>query len=243
MDLNTLGYLLGALLTISMVLLAAHCHNPFKFPYKVIEIDITSKRKPNFLDFIDKYLIEFKFKAFLQTMKSYKQWKAECEKRISTSLLKAHRRKQYLRCIDEKNMFKFEFYRIKTRYKQVKYKRYPYYVKEYNDTYATSFKTLWERFKKLKAINFECTLKDYENTQQRKLMTKELRTKVAIRDNYTCQKCGKHMPDGVGLQIDHIVPVSKGGKSVISNLQVLCSKCNGAKSDKIHYPKKEKETK
>ena len=50
-----------------------------------------------------------------------------------------------------------------------------------------------------------------------------------IRDNYTCQICGKYMPDGVGLHIDHIIPVSKGGKSVESNLQVLCSKCNGSK--------------
>lgn len=64
-------------------------------------------------------------------------------------------------------------------------------------------------------------------------MTKELRNKVIIRDNYTCQSCGKYMPDEVGLQVDHIVPVSKGGKTVLSNLQVLCSKCNGKKSDKI----------
>ena len=53
---------------------------------------------------------------------------------------------------------------------------------------------------------------------------------IAERDNYTCQICGKYMPDGVGLHIDHIVPIKKGGKSVPSNLRVLCSKCNGRKS-------------
>lgn len=53
--------------------------------------------------------------------------------------------------------------------------------------------------------------------------------KIAERDNYTCQNCGKYMPDGVGLHIDHIIPVIKGGKTVESNLQVLCSKCNGRK--------------
>lgn len=63
-------------------------------------------------------------------------------------------------------------------------------------------------------------------------MTKQLRGKIAKRNNYTCQHCGKYMPDGVGLQIDHIVPISKGGKSIPENLQVLCSKCNGSKSNK-----------
>ena len=42
------------------------------------------------------------------------------------------------------------------------------------------------------------------------------------------------MPDEVGLHIDHIVPIAKGGKTVKSNLQVLCSKCNGKKSSKTH---------
>ena len=41
------------------------------------------------------------------------------------------------------------------------------------------------------------------------------------------------MPDEVGLQIDHIIPIAKGGKTVVSNLRVLCSKCNASKSDKI----------
>ena len=34
------------------------------------------------------------------------------------------------------------------------------------------------------------------------------------------------MPDEVVLHIDHIVPVINGGKSVESNLRVLCDKCN-----------------
>ena len=47
--------------------------------------------------------------------------------------------------------------------------------------------------------------------------------------------CGKYMPDEVGLHIDHIIPVAKGGKTVPSNLQVLCSKCNGNKGTKTTY--------
>ena len=41
------------------------------------------------------------------------------------------------------------------------------------------------------------------------------------------------IPDEVGLEIDHIIPVSKGGKTTPDNLQVLCSKCNRRKSNKI----------
>ena len=35
------------------------------------------------------------------------------------------------------------------------------------------------------------------------------------------------------LEIDHIIPVSKGGLTEESNLQTLCWKCNRSKSDKI----------
>lgn len=63
-------------------------------------------------------------------------------------------------------------------------------------------------------------------------MTPELKRQVKIRDNYTCQCCGKYMPDEVGLHIDHIVPVSRGGKSILSNLQVLCDKCNLRKGNR-----------
>jgi 5-methylcytosine-specific restriction endonuclease McrA len=90
-----------------------------------------------------------------------------------------------------------------------------------------------ERYKQLEKIGFESTLGDYHSKAQRKLMTPELRKKIKERDNYTCQECGKFMPDEVGLHIDHIIPVAKGGKSVPSNLRVLCSKCNGSKGAKI----------
>lgn len=86
---------------------------------------------------------------------------------------------------------------------------------------------------KLEEIGFSTTLNRYHEKNQRRLMTPELRDEIARRDNYTCQSCGKYMPDGVGLQIDHIIPVKEGGKTIPSNLQVLCSKCNGRKGTKL----------
>ena len=48
---------------------------------------------------------------------------------------------------------------------------------------------------------------------------------------YTCAVCTKKAKNRIYFQIDHIVPMNKGGKTKIENLQVLCRKCNGAKSD------------
>lgn len=71
--------------------------------------------------------------------------------------------------------------------------------------------------------------------EQRTLMTKKLRTFIKSRDNFTCCTCGNstHVEPNLLLEIDHIIPVSKGGCTVEDNLQTLCWKCNRAKSNKI----------
>lgn len=50
---------------------------------------------------------------------------------------------------------------------------------------------------------------------------------------YTCAYCGKSRTDRIFFQVDHIKPISKGGKTVPENLQILCRQCNGMKGDKI----------
>ena len=70
---------------------------------------------------------------------------------------------------------------------------------------------------------------------QRALMTAELREKIKKRDKYTCRKCHistKKEPHLL-LEIDHIIPISKGGITTESNLQTLCWKCNRSKGSKI----------
>lgn len=37
---------------------------------------------------------------------------------------------------------------------------------------------------------------------------------------------------GYPLELDHIVPVSRGGENTIENTRILCKACNGKKSDK-----------
>jgi HNH endonuclease/Homing endonuclease associated repeat len=62
-----------------------------------------------------------------------------------------------------------------------------------------------------------------------------LRWHVLQRDRFTCCACGASpaLSLGVELQVDHIVPWSKGGETVLENLQTLCSVCNVGKSN-IH---------
>ncbi|MGX7196765.1 HNH endonuclease [Enterococcus olivae] len=70
---------------------------------------------------------------------------------------------------------------------------------------------------------------------QRALMTSRLRNIIKYRDDHTCQICGASTKEQslLLLEIDHIIPISKGGLSSPDNLQTLCWKCNRTKSDKI----------
>jgi len=70
---------------------------------------------------------------------------------------------------------------------------------------------------------------------QRALMTPKLREHIKERDNYTCQHCGLSIRDepNLLLEIDHIIPLSKGGMTTENNLQTLCWKCNRKKGSKI----------
>jgi 5-methylcytosine-specific restriction endonuclease McrA len=52
-----------------------------------------------------------------------------------------------------------------------------------------------------------------------------------MRDEAKCRLCGAAPSDGAKLQVDHIVPWSKGGATVLTNLQILCEQCNIGKSD------------
>lgn len=70
---------------------------------------------------------------------------------------------------------------------------------------------------------------------QRALMTSNLRKKIKARDNYTCQICNLSINDekNLLLEIDHIIPLSKGGLTTEKNLQTLCWKCNRSKGAKM----------
>lgn len=79
--------------------------------------------------------------------------------------------------------------------------------------------------------NIESMSSTYHKT--RRDINLRMRFKVMARDNFKCCICGRSPSStpGLELHIDHIKPWSKGGETVMENLQTLCQDCNLGKSD------------
>ena len=59
-----------------------------------------------------------------------------------------------------------------------------------------------------------------------------VRYDVLKRDKGRCVLCGASPHDGIRLEVDHILPRSKGGSNELENLQTLCAPCNRGKSNR-----------
>ena len=68
---------------------------------------------------------------------------------------------------------------------------------------------------------------------ERAKVSNELRQEIFERDGYICVNCGSTEKES--LEIDHIKPISKGGKTEPDNLQTLCHDCNIRKGNDIDW--------
>lgn len=57
------------------------------------------------------------------------------------------------------------------------------------------------------------------------------RENIYLRDNYTCQYCGKRPPIKE-LTLDHVVPASKFGRKDWTNMVTACRQCNHRKGNR-----------
>jgi hypothetical protein len=59
----------------------------------------------------------------------------------------------------------------------------------------------------------------------------KLRFRVMQRDKFRCCLCGRSQRDEVILHLDHVIPWSDGGRTILENLQTLCCLCNQGKGN------------
>ena len=67
--------------------------------------------------------------------------------------------------------------------------------------------------------------------QHRKAINGTQRFRILHRDRFACVYCGARGGPETPLEIDHRVPVSKGGTNDDTNLCTACSECNRGKRD------------
>lgn len=205
------------------------------YPSLLIKINITKKNKMNDDDLLDFYIFNNGTEYLIKHIDEIKIWKNEKINALKNNQKKILRFEN--RCLkNQYKAFKFIGVRINTRYKQIHYQRYSYKINIISNNFSRSENQISERMLFLSEHDFNVSYNNFVKIDQRKALTAELRAKIKKRDNFTCQICGKYMPDEVGLHIDHIVSIKNGGKSIPSNLRVLCSKCNGKKGGKSESP-------
>lgn len=65
-----------------------------------------------------------------------------------------------------------------------------------------------------------------------RLEVKFTRRNVFLRDQFTCQYCAKVLPEAQ-LNLDHVMPRDKGGRTTWDNIVTSCFRCNTRKANKL----------
>ena len=108
----------------------------------------------------------------------------------------------------------------------------------------TTFHTYYNRFGSWKKALFRFS--EYKNgeleissmpanKQKRVSLNNSIRYDIMKRDCFKCKICGDSpaLTPSTVLEVDHIVPVTKGGENTIDNLQTICRACNSGKNNKL----------
>ena len=68
------------------------------------------------------------------------------------------------------------------------------------------------------------------NVRVPRLALQPTRSNILLRDDETCQYCGKRSRE---LTLDHVIPRSRGGTGTWENLVASCKSCNGKKGNRL----------
>lgn len=72
------------------------------------------------------------------------------------------------------------------------------------------------------------------NKQIRKALTFQEYMIVAVRSDQKCEYCGRRPPE-VSLDIDHVIPVTRGGDNSYLNLRFLCQHHNRSRGNRFRW--------
>lgn len=117
---------------------------------------------------------------------------------------------------------------------------YPQYAFQYTSAGGNSAQTTRVRLDTPTLEALSATLVDKirwakSAAGQRALMTSRLRHFIKSRDGFACRYCGISVAvePHLLLEVDHVMPVSRGGLSTPENLQTLCWRCNRTKGARV----------
>tara|TARA_R110002074_G_scaffold349387_1_gene519823 strand:- start:1815 stop:2315 length:501 start_codon:yes stop_codon:yes gene_type:complete len=100
-----------------------------------------------------------------------------------------------------------------------------------NKAWAVEYTDKWVRSAK-KAFQVPSVIVLFRYIDEKYFTLPCTRKNIILRDESQCQYCTKRFREH-DLTIDHVVPRSKGGKSVWSNVVVACKPCNQFKKDHL----------
>ena len=159
--------------------------------------------------------------------------------RWNTALLKAGLKIQYHRNATRENLMqnlKYVWDKLSRQPKMMEMQKplsehsYAVYSRKYGNWIKSliAFSKWVHKGKKVKVLP---ALKDQsikKKFKKRRRIQDGTRYKVLKRDKFKCVLCGRSpvTDPKIILHIDHIIPVSKGGRETMKNLRTLCSKCN-----------------
>lgn len=84
-----------------------------------------------------------------------------------------------------------------------------------------------DNFQKVDDCFFDADLKASWDHAQWMTFWRPIRRRILRRDGRVCQYCG-----GIAMEVDHIIPLSRGGTNDDSNLAAACFRCNRSKGNK-----------
>ena len=102
----------------------------------------------------------------------------------------------------------------------------------YRKSLTLNFAELEQALGQMRALRSARSSAVNQRRTERSKMTASIRVDVLRRDGYRCRFCGADS-SVAELHVDHVIPVSKGGLTELSNLQTLCADCNQGKSNRF----------